>query len=276
LSSIAEVITAAAKAIASDSPRLDAELLLARVLDKDRSYLFTWPDRQLDATDISVFEELLARRVAGEPVAYILGQQGFWDLDLAVDPATLIPRPDTEVLVEEILQLLPQDNVIMLDVGTGTGAIALALKKERPTWRVFASDYHSDACILAYENAQRNHLKVPIFCGDWLQAVAEKTLDLLVSNPPYIANDDPHLHQGDVRFEPKTALVAEQHGMADLTKIAEQARNALRQDGYILLEHGYDQREPIATMLAEFGYINIKCIKDYGGNWRATLAQKGT
>ncbi len=276
MSSIAEVITAAAKAIASDSPRLDAELLLARVLDKDRSYLFTWPERQLDATDISVFEELLARRVAGEPVAYILGQQGFWDLDLAVDPATLIPRPDTEVLVEEILQVLPQDNVSILDVGTGTGAIALALKKERPNWRVFASDYHSDACILAYENAQRNHLKVPIFCGDWLQAVAEKTLDLLVSNPPYIANDDPHLHQGDVRFEPKTALVAEQHGMADLTKIAEQARNALRQDGYILLEHGYDQRESVATMLAEFGYINIKCIKDYGGNWRATLAQKGT
>jgi len=276
LSCIAEILAAAADQITSDTARLDAELLLSEVLGKDRSYFFTWPEKVISSDAQAKFNSLLKRRIEGEPVAYILGRQGFWDLDLQVRPSTLIPRPDTEVLVECALQLHKDEPLMVLDIGTGTGAIALALKKERPTWRVLAADFNLDACQLARSNAHNNKLDVTVFCGDWLAAVAPDTLDILISNPPYIAAEDHHLQEGDVRFEPHSALVAERQGLADIECIAKQAISVLKTGGYILLEHGYDQRQRVSAILETQGFINISCIKDYGDNWRATLAQKAS
>lgn len=271
MASIADTIAAAAARIASDSARLDAELLLARVLDVERSYFFTWPEKQLSRSQIESFDALLARRIDGEPVAHILGQRGFWSLQLAVDPSTLIPRPDTETLVAAALDLLPNEPLDLIDVGTGTGAIGLALKSERPEWRIYAADASLSACHLAQRNAMDNQLDVPVFCGDWLHAVADASMDVVVSNPPYIDAQDPHLDEGDVRFEPRSALVAAAHGMADLRRIAEQSSRVLRSGGWLIMEHGYDQHSAVQSMLIKLGYHRVESVRDYGGHWRITL-----
>lgn len=272
---IAETITSAAASIASDTSRLDAELLLAHSLGVDRSYLFTWPDKRLAVDQLAAFNALLARRMVGEPVAHILGHQGFWSLQLAVNASTLIPRPDTEVLVETALSLCPDVALDVIDLGTGTGAIALALKAERPLWRVVASDASLDACRLAQRNAADNGLDVAIFCAHWLQGVAQNSMDVVISNPPYIDAADPHLKHGDVRFEPLSALVSEAAGTADLRSIAEQSLRVLRQGGRLLLEHGYDQREAVQQILNTLGYDDVHSVQDYGGQWRVTTGLRG-
>lgn len=272
---IAETITSAAASIASDTSRLDAELLLAHSLGVDRSYIFTWPDKSLAADQLAAFNALLARRVAGEPVAHILGQQGFWSLQLAVNASTLIPRPDTEVLVETALSLCAGAALDVIDLGTGTGAIALALKTERPMWRIVASDASLDACRLARRNAADNHLDVAVLCAHWLQGVADKSMDVVISNPPYIDATDPHLSQGDVRFEPLSALVAAEAGTADLRSIAEQSLRVLRAGGRLLVEHGYDQYEAVQQMLQVLGYTDVHSVQDYGGQWRVTTGIRG-
>ncbi|MEY3018111.1 MAG: hypothetical protein RL336_1246 [Pseudomonadota bacterium] len=272
---IAETITSAAASIASDTSRLDAELLLAHSLGVDRSYLFTWPDKRLAVDQLAAFNALLARRMVGEPVAHILGHQGFWSLQLAVNASTLIPRPDTEVLVETALSLCPDVALDVIDLGTGTGAIALALKAERPLWRVVASDASLDACRLAQRNAADNGLDVAIFCAHWLQSVADNSMDVVISNPPYIDAADPHLKQGDVRFEPLSALVSEAAGTADLRSIAEQSLRVLRRGGRLLVEHGYDQREAVQQILNTLGYDDVHSVQDYGGQWRVTTGLRG-
>lgn len=272
---IAETITSAAASIASDTSRLDAELLLAHSLGVDRSYLFTWPDKRLAVDQLAAFNALLARRMVGEPVAHILGHQGFWSLQLAVNASTLIPRPDTEVLVETALSLCPDVALDVIDLGTGTGAIALALKAERPLWRVVASDASLDACRLAQRNAADNGLDVAIFCAHWLQGVAQNSMDVVISNPPYIDAADPHLKHGDVRFEPLSALVSEAAGTADLRSIAEQSLRVLRRGGRLLLEHGYDQREAVQQILNTLGYDDVHSVQDYGGQWRVTTGLRG-
>lgn len=274
MATIADVLKNAAMSIDSDSPRLDAELLLAEVVGCDRSYFFTWPEKELSSEQLSQFSALLERRGNGEPVAYILGRQGFWDLQLSVNSSTLIPRPDTEVLVETVLSLLPSHAVNILDVGTGTGAIALALKKERQDCHVYAADFQSQAVQLALNNARANNLDVAIFCGDWLSAIKPGSIDFLVSNPPYIDASDEHLLRGDVRFEPTTALIAADFGLADIKTIARQSSNALVSGGYLLVEHGYDQQQAVTDIFLAQGFINVRSIKDYGGNWRVTLGQK--
>lgn len=275
MATIAETINEAAASIASDTSRLDAELLLAHALGVDRSYLFTWPDRSIADAQLMTFNTLLARRVAGEPVAHILGCQGFWSLQLAVNPSTLIPRPDTEVLVETALSLCRRDTLDVIDLGTGTGAIALALKSERPRWRVVATDASPQACRLARSNAQANQLDIDVFCADWLHGVADESMDVVLSNPPYIDANDPHLNQGDVRFEPLSALVADGAGLADLRSIAEQALRVLRPGGHLLMEHGYDQHEAVQQILKRLGYCDVNSVKDYGGQWRVTMGLKG-
>lgn len=272
---IAETITSAAASIASDTSRLDAELLLAHSLGVDRSYLFTWPDKRLAVDQLAAFNALLARRMVGEPVAHILGHQGFWSLQLAVNASTLIPRPDTEVLVETALSLCPDVALDVIDLGTGTGAIALALKAERPLWRVVASDASLDACRLAQRNAAKNGLDVAIFCAHWLQGVAGNSMDVVISNPPYIDAADPHLKHGDVRFEPLSALVSEAAGTADLRSIAEQSLRVLRRGGRLLVEHGYDQREAVQQILNTLGYDDVYSVQDYGGQWRVTTGLRG-
>ena len=261
-------------AVLPDSPsaKLDAEWLLAAALGKPESYLRTWPEREVPAECEARFAADLARRRRGEPVAYILGRQGFWSLELEVAPHTLIPRPDTELLVETALQLLPSTAVEVLDLGTGTGAIALALAHERPTWRVIGVDRIAEAVDLAQRNAQRLRLDNAVFCESrWFSALAEQRFALIVSNPPYIPARDPHLHEGDVRFEPSSALVAGDDGLDDIRQIIASAPNHLLSEGWLLLEHGYDQAPAVRELLAESGFVDVQSRRDFGGHERISL-----
>jgi release factor glutamine methyltransferase len=259
----------------SDTAKLDVELLLAHALKKDRTYLFTWHDKLLSAEDVEIFQSLFARRIQGEPIAYILGQQEFWDLMLHTAEHTLIPRADTETLIEwslELAESLPT-NAAVIDLGTGTGAIALALAKEQPSWKVEAVDVIPEAVKLAQANAHLNQLqRVNIYQGSWFENV-KGTFDLIVSNPPYIDPDDKHLSQGDVRFEPKSALIANNKGLADLEYIAEQGRHYLVSGGWLLMEHGYDQLESVQAIFSRLGYQQVSTRFDLGGNPRITGGQ---
>jgi release factor glutamine methyltransferase len=259
-----------------DSPtaRLDAELLLSAALDKPRSYLRTWPEHEPGAEQLSAFATMLERRRAGEPVAYILGHQGFWSLDLEVAPHTLIPRPDTELLVETALQLAPATPRRVLDLGTGTGAIALALASERGGWRVTGVDRIAEAVELAERNRQRLKLTNAGFrLSSWFDALAGERFDLIVSNPPYIATADRHLDEGDVRFEPMSALVAGADGLDDIRQIIDQAPGHLEAGGWLLLEHGYDQAEAVRGLLSAAGFAAVVSRRDLGGHERISLGQ---
>jgi len=256
----------------SDSAKLDAQILLSFVLNKPCSYLLTWPDLSLEESDCQHFYSLLERRTQGEPIAYIIGTKDFWSLTLSVSPATLIPRPDTETLVEHVLIDFPNGALTCLDLGTGTGAIALALASEKPRWHIDAVDFSADAVLLAQKNAKDNQLpQVNIYQSDWFKQIAvNKSFDLIVSNPPYIENSDNHLSQGDVRFEPKSALVAKQNGLSDLIHIIDCARNYFNDAGALYLEHGFEQAEAVQQILAKYGYENIATLKDLAGNDRVT------
>ncbi|WP_417225246.1 peptide chain release factor N(5)-glutamine methyltransferase [Amphritea sp.] len=256
----------------SDSPAADVELLLCHILECDRTFLFTRREHVLSEVQQWQFEQLLQRRLAGEPIAHLTGVRGFWSLDLEVNATTLIPRPDTECLVEKALELIPPSAARVLDLGTGTGAIALALASECPAWSLLAVDRVADAVALAERNRQRTGLaNVRVLQGSWFEPV-DGVFDLIVSNPPYIDPQDPHLDQGDVRFEPLSALVAEEHGLADIRYIATHARAFLVTGGILLFEHGYDQAEAVRQLLAELRYSDIESAQDYGGNDRITWA----
>ena len=257
----------------NESPSLDAAVLLCHVLDKPRSYLLTWPERALEPEQQTQFDALLARRIQGEPVAYIVGQREFWSLELNVAPSTLIPRPDTERLVELALDKSLLIDGAILDLGTGTGAIALALASELPSREVMGIDLKLEAQQLAEGNAKHLNIKNVTFKqGSWFEPVSSGTkFALIVSNPPYIDEKDPHLVQGDVRFEPRSALVAEENGLADIRTIADQARQYLQSEGWLLFEHGFEQGEAVRQILEEYGFYDVVTEKEYGGNDRVTL-----
>nr|WP_314493679.1 peptide chain release factor N(5)-glutamine methyltransferase [uncultured Pseudomonas sp.] len=260
----------------SESPtaQLDAELLLAAALGRTRSYLRTWPERIVERDAAQRFESYLQRRREGEPVAYILGQQGFWTLDLEVAPDTLIPRPETELLVETALAVLPGGPAQVLDLGTGTGAIALALASERPVWQLTAVDRIEAAVALAERNRQRLGLgNVRVQLSHWFEQLAGQRFAMILSNPPYIREQDPHLVRGDVRFEPSSALVAGHDGLSDLRQIIERAPQHLLPGGWLLLEHGYDQAEAVCALLAEHGFVDVENRIDLGGQPRISLGR---
>lgn len=260
----------------SATPMLDAQLLLAHVLQKSRSYLLTWPERELSTAEITQFQALIARRRAGEPVAYLLGQQGFWTLDLLVSPETLIPRPDTERLVEVALSVGPAATGRVLDLGTGTGAIALALATERPDWQLTGSDRMSGAVQLAQQNQQRLQLSnVQFVHSDWFAALANERFELIVSNPPYISADDPHLGQGDVRFEPSSALISGADGLDDIRLLVQQAPLHLASAGWLLLEHGWQQADAVCELLRQRGFTRVQSWHDLSGHRRVSGGQWG-
>lgn len=258
----------------SPSARLDAELLLAFCLGKSRGYLRTWPEKNLSDEQQAQFAQLMARRKQGEPVAYLLGQQGFWSLDLEVAPHTLIPRPDTELLVETALALLPATPLKALDLGTGTGAIALALACERPGWHLTGVDRIEEAVALAARNAQRlGMVNARFLRSSWFTALAGERYQLIVSNPPYIASDDQHLAQGDVRFEPLSALVAGADGLDDIRLIIAQAPDYLEAQGWLMLEHGFDQAAAVRDLLRQGGFTAVESRRDLAGHERISLGR---
>lgn len=261
----------------SDSPRLDAEVLLCHVLNVTRSYLYTWPDQVLTAKQYTQFQALLARRVQGEPIAYLMGSKEFWSLDLQVTENTLIPRPETEILVEQALaRLSPDSQAQVIDLGTGSGAIALAIAQERPHCRIVATDNSSAALAIAQTNAQRLgiHHQIEFLQSDWWATLGDKQATLVVSNPPYIAKMDPHLTQGDVRYEPRCALVAGKDGLVDIQQIISQSFSHLQAQGWLLLEHGSDQAEAVRQLFQQYTYEAIITYPDLAGLPRITVGQK--
>ena len=259
----------------SPSAKLDAEWLLAAVLGRSPSYLRTWPEREVLPEDEARFVAHLERRRLGEPVAYILGRQGFWSLELEVAPHTLIPRPDTELLVETAMKVLPGGGAAsVLDLGTGTGAIALALASERPAWQVTGVDRVTEAVTLAARNAQRLGLGNTVFLeSHWFSSIAGQRYELIVSNPPYIPASDPHLMQGDVRFEPSSALVSGVDGLDDIRLIIARAPGHLSSSGWLVLEHGYDQASAVRSLLSAGGFVDVASCRDFGGHERVSLGR---
>jgi release factor glutamine methyltransferase len=257
----------------SDTAKLDAQVILAHVLEKDLTYLITWSDKVLSSQDNQTFEALLQRRLNGEPVAYVVGHKEFWSLPLAVAPSTLIPRPDTETIVELVLEQHQTPNLHVLDLGTGTGAIALALANENPTWKVTAVDCNDEAVKLAQGNAKRLEINnVTVLQSDWFNSLPKQQFNVIVSNPPYIDEQDEHLAQGDVRFEPKSALVASENGLADIRHIIDLGRTYLTKQGSMYIEHGYKQGQAVRQLFDKMGYSQVKTEQDLGGNDRITFA----
>lgn len=274
--SIATILANATKLFAavSDTPRLDAEVLLAFVLNKDRSYLRAWPEQQLTKEQQHAYIQLQTKRSEGIPIAYLVGEKEFWSLPLFVSAHTLIPRPATESLVEAALQLFPQQQLRVLDLGTGTGAIALALASSKPEWEVIAVDISQPAIEIAKRNAKRLGCEnVQFIVSDWFSGLAaQHQFDLIVSNPPYIAKHDQHLLHGEVRFEPKLALVADEDGFASLRTIITHAKHFLTTYGCLMLEHGYDQAIKTRKLLQKMYYTNINTICDHEQHERVTIA----
>lgn len=259
----------------SDSAQLDIQLLLAYCLQQSRTFLMTWPERELTAAQLSAFDSLVERRKQGEPIAYLIEQQGFWSLDLRVLPTTLIPRPETELLVEQALVFLSAKPLSkILDLGTGSGAIALAMAKELPAARVLGVDVDHASIVLAKDNAVRNNIgNVSFKQSNWYGELAGR-FDMIVSNPPYIAADDPHLSQGDVRFEPARALVAGSDGLADLRIIISEAPAYLLAGGALMVEHGYDQKQAVIQLFKQSQFVDVSCYQDLAGQDRITVGVK--
>ncbi|MGB0722494.1 MAG: peptide chain release factor N(5)-glutamine methyltransferase [Gammaproteobacteria bacterium] len=255
--------------------RAEAETLLGHVLNTDRTGLFMLETSDLDADAHARFEALVQRRLRGEPVAYITGTRGFWTLDLAVSPATLIPRPETEQLVELALEYGPHGPAHVADLGTGSGAIALALASERPHWRIVATDVSQAALDVAAGNRDAHHLTtVTLVHGDWFEALPEGTrFDLMISNPPYIEEADPHLDQGDLPAEPRSALAAGPDGLDAIRRIAASARQWLLPGGWLMLEHGYDQGAAVRTILTDAGLVDAQTHPDLAARDRVTAAK---
>jgi release factor glutamine methyltransferase len=260
----------------SDSARLDAELLLGRAIDMPRSYLFAHADEELDQGAIARFEATIARRLDGEPLAYICGEKEFWSMSLMVTPATLVPRPDTELLVEQALGQIPRRaEFSVLDLGTGSGAVALAIARERPLCSITATDLSADALAVAAQNARQLDIaNIEFVQGRWTEPLAGRRFDVIVSNPPYVADDDPAL--AALAHEPRSALAAGPDGLDDIRHIAAETPRLATERGVLLLEHGADQAAAVAAVLEEHGWSGIRNHRDLAGLPRVTLGVRTT
>lgn len=257
------------------SPRLEADLLLGAVTKLSRSQLIARGDTALSETQQVALEVLLARRLAGEPIAYLLGRREFWGLELHVSEATLVPRPETECLVAQCLARLPAEaSLRVADLGTGSGAIAVALAHERPRWTLIGVDQCASALAIAARNRAELALDNLSFVrGDWSSALAMAKLDAIVSNPPYVAAGDPHLHTGDLRFEPPSALCAGPSGLEAIAEILRDAHRSLRPGGLMLIEHGWDQGEAVRRAMQQSGLCQVETCRDLAGHERVTVAR---
>lgn len=272
---IRQLLADAAEQLPGVEGRHEAELLLLHVLGRERGWLFAHATDAVEPATEAAFAQLLQRRIQGEPVAYLLGRRGFWTLDLAVSPATLIPRPETERLVELALERLPADRPLQVaDLGTGSGAIALALASERPQAKVLATDMSAEALEVAADNARRHELvNVRFQQGSWHATLGQERFDLIATNPPYIAADDPHLALGDLRFEPATALASGADGLDDIRVIVAGAPAHLLTGGWLLIEHGWDQGPAIRALLEQAGFVEVSTAVDLEHRDRVSLGR---
>ena len=260
-SSIGETLRAATRRLqaSSSSARIDAEILLCHTLSCNTAHLAAWPEKNLSPEQTKQFDQLITERKSGTPVAYLTGQREFWSLELNVSPATLIPRPETETLIEFVLeQFNQQKNCHVVDLGTGSGAIALAIAHEYPDWKITATDISQDALNVAQKNADKHQIKnIEFRISHWFDALKDQSFDVIVSNPPYVAESDPHLSEGDVRFEPAISLISGKQGMDDIEAITTEAARYLKNNGWLILEHGYDQKKQVLDCFKTSGFKTI-------------------
>lgn len=273
---VKEALTLAnAELIEIDSGQLDSEVLLAHVLEKDRSFLRAWPEKPLTDQQHQQYTSLINQRQQGQPVAYLIGEREFWSHTFHVNSSVLIPRSDTELLIETVLTTFNTHQAINIaDLGTGSGVIAICLGLEYPRASITAIDQSSDALLVAEQNAKRlNCQNVQFLQSNWFDNVGDSSFDIIVSNPPYIDKADRHLQIGDVQHEPKSALIAGEQGIQDIKVIASQSKYWLKDNGYLLFEHGFEQSNSVKTLLESHGYQHIQHFKDIQGHLRATLCQ---
>jgi release factor glutamine methyltransferase len=274
---VSEVLQTALRELraTSPTPRLDAEVLVMHVCGLDRGALIARGQAVLTDDQLNRLEITIAQRRQGEPIAYLTGRREFWSLEFNVSPATLIPRSETELLVEKALATIPRGaEWTIADLGTGCGAIALALAKERPRCRIIATDISPAALEVARTNAAKfGQTNIEFREGNWFEPLVDMKLDMMVSNPPYVRANDPHLEQGDVRFEPEQALAAGPEGLDAIRQIAVSAREHLNPAAWFLFEHGWDQAAAIGQLLHSLGYRNIVCYPDLGGRDRITACR---
>ncbi len=260
----------------SPTPQLDAEILFAYALKKQRAFLYAYGDDILADETLERIEALISERLRGVPIAYLVKEREFWSLSFHVTPHTLIPRPETELLIELALNLYgAHETCSVLELGTGTGAISIALATEKPHWQLITSDQSINALAVAEKNIKRHHVKnITLIHSNWFDQIPDAAFDLIISNPPYLADDDPHQHQGDLRFEPKEALISDENGLSDLNIIIQESIKYLKQDGLLLLEHGYNQRKAVMDKLSLTGYKNVRCWQDTNNNDRVSTGWK--
>ena len=275
---IQQALQQASKDLSGTSPSamLDAQVLLTHVLQCNTAHLAAWPEKALSDAQQADYLQLVKQRRQGTPVAHLTGSREFWSLDFSVDNSTLIPRPETETLVEYLLDnFASRENLKLLDMGTGTGAIAISIAKEKPDWEIVASDISEQALKLARQNSSHHDTdNVSLIQSDWFENIGQKNFDIIISNPPYIASDDPHLTLGDVRFEPKSALSSGTTGMDDIEHICSHAKEYLLKNGWLIVEHGYNQKQQVADCFSRNGFTEITQQQDLSGHTRMTAGKK--
>lgn len=275
---IQQALQQASQNLADSSPtaRLDAQVLLTHILQCNTAHLLAWPEKKLNEEQITGYQQLIQQRQQGLPVAHLTGLREFWSLDFSVNDSTLIPRPETETLIEFILDKFSnREKIKLLDMGTGTGAIAITIATEKPGWEIFASELSANALKLARDNSNTHQTNnISFVQSNWFNNIKHNDFDIIVSNPPYIASDDPHLLVGDVRFEPQIALSAGATGMDDIEHLCLNAKNHLKKNAWLIIEHGYNQKQLVSDCFAKNGFTQIEQKQDLSGHIRMTAGKK--